>query len=563
MPLLRHALPAFASTALLASGCGALIGLDEFTDAPAAAGSGGGDTTPCKEGDSRACYEGASETDGVGVCAPGTQTCGADGRWGDCEEQVLPGEEDCNERGDEDCDGVGCSDVAWAKMFGVGPFQWATSVAIGPKGDRIALAGLYRGEINFGPDATTVLPEQSSGGVFLAVFDGEGNHVYSVGLACGDTWPKVALDAESSVLLATGYRGTVNLGGDDLPSSGSSNMLVAKFDQDGVHVWSKSFGDAENRETDLFDMAVAPDGDPVITGFFKGSVTFGGAMLETVEEPDTDGFLVRLNGEDGGHVYSVQIGDRAGDSPGAQYGKGVGVDAMGRAVVAGTFVNSVDFGAGHTRDDLANMGEFSWVAQFDANGMPLWSTTFGREDDGSTVEISGVDVDPAGNAGIVGHFSGTVRFPSTRDPRVTRKTTGVDDIDLFVVRLSAAGTHSWSKQLGDATDQSWDIPFHGVAFDSEGELVFAGGFRGKIDFGGGELTANDTDWLIAKFDALGTHRWSHRYGSGAAFQGATTAAILSGTGDIVVAGINDGAIDLVNPPLTTDIPNVVMARMSP
>ncbi|WP_438041637.1 hypothetical protein [Sorangium sp. So ce128] len=80
--------------------------------------------------------------------APGTQTCGADGRWGDCEEQVLPGEEDCNERGDEDCDGVGCSDVAWAKMFGVGPFQWATSVAIGPKGDRTALAGIYRGEIN-------------------------------------------------------------------------------------------------------------------------------------------------------------------------------------------------------------------------------------------------------------------------------------------------------------------------------------------------------------------------------------------------------------------------------
>ncbi|WP_437297662.1 hypothetical protein [Sorangium sp. So ce426] len=216
---------------------------------------------------------------------------------------------------------------------------------------RVSATGIYRGEINFGPDATTVLPEQSSGGAFLAVFDGEGNHVYSVGLACGDTWPKVALDAESSVLLATGYIGTVNLGGDDLPSSGSSNMLVAKFDQDGVHVWSKSFGDAENRETDLFDMAVAPDGDPVITGFFKGSVTFGGATLETAEETDTDGFLVRLNGEDGGHVYSVQIGDRAGDSPGAQYGKGVGVDAMGRAVVAGTFVNSVDFGAGHTRDD--------------------------------------------------------------------------------------------------------------------------------------------------------------------------------------------------------------------
>ncbi|WP_434045436.1 MULTISPECIES: hypothetical protein [Sorangium] len=475
---------------------------------------------------------------------------------------MLPGEEDCNQRGDEDCDGVGCSDVAWARIFGGGSFQMAMSVAISPRGDRIAMAGVYRDELNFGPDATTALPEQPRGGAFLAVFDREGNHVYSRGVPTGgDSAATVALDAESNVLFATRYAGTVNLGDEDLPAEGTSDMLVAKLDADGRHVWSKQFGGPEGYITPI-DVTVTPDGGAVIAGIFSGAVTFGDPAFETAEGPDMDGFLVRLSGEDGDPVYSVRIGDRAGSPPGEQWCKGVGVDAMGRVVVAGTFVNSIDLGSGRTQDAV-DMGIFGWVAQYDAEGTLLWDTTFGHDNDGSTVEISGVDVDAAGNVGIVGHFSGSVRFPATSDVRVTRTTTGADDLDLFIVRLSATGAHSWSKQFGDTTDQSWDLPFQGVAFDSEGELVYAGGFHGRADFGGGELTADDADWFVAKFDASGTHRWSHRYGSAAAFQGATSAAIQPDTCEIIVAGVSDGTVDLMAPPLTTDTLGVVMTRMSP
>ncbi|WP_437958803.1 hypothetical protein WME76_03500 [Sorangium sp. So ce119] len=549
--------------ALLVSGCGALLGLDEFTDArpTGSGGTGGDDAAPCERGETRPCYEGESETEGVGVCAPGTQTCDADGTWGACEKQVLPSEEDCNQRGDEDCDGVGCSDVLWARMSSAGADRFASSVAISPKGDRIAMAGIYRGEINFGPDAMTVLPEHPHGGAFLAVFDGEGNHVYSRAVPLpGESHAVVALDAESNVLFAAKYAGTVNLGGDDLPASGSSDLLVAKLDADGGYVWSKRFGGLESEITP-WDMAVAPDGDAVITGSFNQAVDFGGSTLETSETSDRDGFLVRLRGEDGGHVYSVQIGDSEGSTPGDQYGKGVGVDAMGRAVVAGTFVTSVDFGAGHTRHS-DSMEKSGWVAQYDPEGALLWNTYFHHRD-GSTFEIGGVGVDAAGNAGIVGLFSGRVTFHGTSSVDVIRETTGADDDDLFVVRLSATGTHSWSKQLGDANKQNWILPVQGVALDNEGELVFTGSFLGKVDFGGGELIANDADWFVAKFDAAGTHRWSHRYGSGAAAQAATAAAIHPETREIVVAGVSDGALDLVDPPLMMDNFSVIMARMSP
>ncbi|XXT20763.1 hypothetical protein WME94_04240 [Sorangium sp. So ce429] len=547
---------------LLASGCSTILGLDDFTDA-ATTGAGGDGTAPCKLGDARACYEGADETEGVGLCAAGTQSCSAEGTWGACEEQVLPGEEDCDRRGDEDCDGVGCSDVLWARMSSGGSFRLTTSVAISPKGDRIAVAGLYTGTINFGPDATTVLPEQATGkGLFLAVFDSEGDHVYSIALPrTGDNAAAVALDAESNVLFATRYTGTVNLGGGDLPASGTFDMLVAKLDAKGGHVWSKQFGGPQDQTTPT-DIAVAPDGDAVITGIFSGAVTFGGSTLETAEVSNTDSFLVRLSGEDGGHVYSVRIGDRTGDTPGYQSCNGVGVDAMGGAVVAGTFENSVDFGAGQAHGS-ARMGRSGWVAKFDADGVLLWNTVF-IHGDGSKVDISGVDVDATGNSGIVGSFSGAVTFQGTNSGvDVTRRTTGADDDDLFVVRLSSTGTHSWSKQLGDATAQLGGAPMLGIALDSDGELVLAGGFRGKVDFGGGKLTASDSDWFIAKFDASGAHRWSHRYGGAAAAQRATSTAIHAQTRDIVVAGVSDGAIDLVDPPLVMDSLSVVIARMAP
>jgi MYXO-CTERM domain-containing protein len=53
----------------------------------------------CTVGDTRACG------DGTGACAPGTQTCRADGTWSDCEGAVGPMPEMCNGL-DDDCDGV-------------------------------------------------------------------------------------------------------------------------------------------------------------------------------------------------------------------------------------------------------------------------------------------------------------------------------------------------------------------------------------------------------------------------------------------------------------------------
>ena len=52
----------------------------------------------------QSCYEGPAGTEGVGICKAGTRTC-SEGAWGECEGQMLPKQEICENGIDENCNG--------------------------------------------------------------------------------------------------------------------------------------------------------------------------------------------------------------------------------------------------------------------------------------------------------------------------------------------------------------------------------------------------------------------------------------------------------------------------
>jgi hypothetical protein len=70
----------------------------------------------CVPGSTQSCYDGPAGTNHVGICRPGTQTCGSSGTWGPCLNEVLPAPEragtfQCFETVDDDCNGlVDCQD---------------------------------------------------------------------------------------------------------------------------------------------------------------------------------------------------------------------------------------------------------------------------------------------------------------------------------------------------------------------------------------------------------------------------------------------------------------------
>ena len=66
----------------------------------------------CQDGQTRPCYDGPPQTENVGACKDGTQTC-AGGHWPtSCTGEVLPSPEQCTDAVDHDCNHLpGCLDI--------------------------------------------------------------------------------------------------------------------------------------------------------------------------------------------------------------------------------------------------------------------------------------------------------------------------------------------------------------------------------------------------------------------------------------------------------------------
>ena len=80
----------------------------------------------------------------------------------------------------------------------------------------------------------------------------------------------------ASVTLTNGAENlnTVNFGGSDLTSAGLNDIVVAKFDPMGNHIFSKEFGDAAPQS--VAGVATDAAGDFYVTGYFAGTVAFPG-----------------------------------------------------------------------------------------------------------------------------------------------------------------------------------------------------------------------------------------------------------------------------------------------
>jgi hypothetical protein len=59
----------------------------------------------CEPGDVRPCYSGRPGSAGVGACRDGREVCAVGGRFTECADEVVPGDEVCNGL-DDDCDGT-------------------------------------------------------------------------------------------------------------------------------------------------------------------------------------------------------------------------------------------------------------------------------------------------------------------------------------------------------------------------------------------------------------------------------------------------------------------------
>jgi len=322
------------------------------------------------------------------------------------------------------------------------------------------------------------------------------------------------VDASGNTVVVGWFSGTVTFGGPNLTSdSGSDDIFLVKYGPNGVHLWSQRFG--STGDDTPWAVAVDDSGNIIVTGYFHGTVDFGGGGL--VSAGNKDIFLAKYYAN-GAHQWSQRLGGTDNESS-----FGVAVDGSGNILVAGSFSGAVNLGG----SDLVSAGAGDvFIAKYNAGGAHQWSERFGGTGED---EANAVAVDVSGNVVVTGYFDGTTNLGGANLVSAGNK-------DIFLAKYDANGLHQWSQSFG-GTDYDQG---NGVAVDNLGNVVVTGLFySNSINFGGGVFSPwGYDDIFLAKFNASGAHQWSQRFG-GTGEDGGSAVAV-DNAGYILVTGAFDG-----------------------
>ena len=340
-------------------------------------------------------------------------------------------------------------DLLWVRQAGTAANDYAQSVATDTAGNVYItgstngnLGGLNAGEYD----------------IFLAKYDASGvlMWVQQTGSTGDDEAAALAVDRDGNVYVTGASNG--NLGG---PNAGNYDIFLAKYGPSGSLLWMRQSGTVARE--DATGVAIDSVGNAYITGSTRGNLAATSAGVEDV-------FLAKYD------AAGTLLWMRQSGSAGADWARGVAVDAAGNAYVAGLTLGN--FGG-------ASAGGYDmFLAKYDAAGSQLWARQSG------TVWYDGagcVAVDVAGNAYIAGFTQGNQGVPTIR----TR--------DVVLAKYDPAGTQLWFRQLFSfGSDEALS-----VAVDVAGNVYTTGFSAGNL----GGANAGGYDSFVAKHDATGSNLW--------------------------------------------------------
>jgi len=224
-------------------------------------------------------------------------------------------------------------DVEWVRQFGGRYNDTITHLAVDARGN-IYVQGVFRDTADWGGKPLTA-HGGSDNDVVLAKYDVNGDHVWSqnFGNAFNDVAGGLTVDPAGNITMVGSFDKSVSFGpGDEHASLGEADAFVARFTTDGKLTWARSYG--ADREDIAYGIAADSAGNTVTVGWFQGTVDFGKGPL--VSKGNKDVFALKLD-PNGGVVWARRWGDHDHDQ-----GRAVAIDDKGAAIVVGIYRFTLD-----------------------------------------------------------------------------------------------------------------------------------------------------------------------------------------------------------------------------
>jgi hypothetical protein len=466
--------------------------------------------------------------------------------------------EDCKKPGDENCDGIACSDCVWSLMAGDASDQSLTSLAIDPQGN-IFIAGTFAGTLkllNADPAKSVTLSSFGGDDMFLAKLDPAGNalwgkHFGGAATVAGSTIG-VAIDKTGNVAISGGFTGAANFGGGALTAPMmKSNPYVATYDNNGVFNWQAQLGSVSvfgYDVTSAFDSA----GDVIVSGDYDGGSLVvplaAGGSATLANNNSRDIFVAKLTNASGGKAeWAKRFGEAIGTAAASTLARALVVDSSDVIYLGGNFDGSIVFTGSVTGKGALD----GFLAKLDGTGVASKALIISGSGGNG---VSAVTVDTSGSIIVAGTTVGTTDFGN--GPVVT-PAAGVS----YVAKYSSAGIYQWVKTY----DSTFPV---GVSHDPTDNIYLGTYMFGDVDFGGGLLKFAgggffNPDMAIAKLDSTGGHLWSKSFGdmSNQSMASIATDPVSQG---VVIGGFCGGAVDFGTGLLTpSGSADVCVAKFQP
>jgi uncharacterized protein (DUF2249 family) len=368
--------------------------------------------------------------------------------------------------------------------------------------------GTFSGTVDFDPGAgIQYLTAVGNPDIFLVKYDVFGNYVWakSIGGAAVKNALALVLDAAGNVYIAGSFTGTVDFNPgaavQNLVSSGSTDIFIAKYDASGNYVWAFRVGGTGNDQAQ--GLAIDATNNIYVTGSYSNTADFDpGAGIQNLTSAGTaDIFLAKYNAS-GSYLWARGIGAGNGD-----VAYGVAVDASGNPHITGSFSVTVDFDPGAGTQSLASAGSTdTFLAKYDASGNYVWAIRIG----GTGIEMgTAIAIDGTDNCYITGQFFGVTDF----DPSAGTQNLTALNLDGFLGKYDASGNYVWAIRIGGSTV---DIG-NGLALDDTDNVYITGNFSGTADFDPGAgtqnlVTSSSFDIFLAKYSPTGAYVWANAMG---------------------------------------------------
>ena len=347
----------------------------------------------------------------------------------------------------------------------------------------VYMAGSFEDKITF--DGVTTF---TSGGVtdaWLAKYNSAGTFLWArQGSGTGEDLARgVDTDSSGNIYVTGSFSGITTFGVLNVTSAGGSDAFIIKYNTAGTEQWIRKGGSTGADISN--DISVDALGNPIITGSFSTTATFGG-LLPITSSGSTDAFIIKYN------TAGTEQWIRRGGGTITDLANGVSTDSSGSAFIVGTFAGTVTFG---TLTSTSSGNNDVFVVKYNSAGAEQWlyAPTGGGNDSGNDI-----DIDTSGNILVTGSYANTLTVGATI-------LANSGNTDAFIYKLNTAGTPQWAKSGASSGADTG----RAVASDAQNNVYIAGNYGNNATFGSLSLAnSGGNDVFIVGYSSSGAEIWA-------------------------------------------------------